>query len=438
MEDVLSTFFQQATTALNHVEIDAVLAYSDIRSLLLEVQLSTLGRVVQEHNDQQRGDASNRFVDMEDVRERLKNLNHDNNDSEQDSSSVTLSKLSGVMNEAARLAFARLVLCSGLLHESSSVTTSEQLQRQASGTLDRKHVLEFCGLVQSTLRLPMVLDHLQQGTPLFPEIVAAAAAGDKSSCRVQQQPHDRLLHIQSLLFQSLGYDPGFAHEEMKRLFLTIHHDATEPNDGPTNNDNDTNPYSPYAHDTEILRAMQEMVSATSLALAKAQQSSHAPSSLLLSDMEQGGVTRVVGVTYSERMVDPTTGQVVESCAESTTAPTMESMQEPATREEDQSQQQEEQQRRHETRVHVATASLQTQLYQELVAMTESERTATLAEAHDVTRRVLQEAASQPGPLERIEFLRSMDPSTQRLMILHNLWNARNKNHNNHKEEDEGS
>ena len=387
-------FLRQATESLHGVEIDAVIrSSSEIRSLLLDVQWSTLTRVVTEYNDKRRQEeegSKGAVVRIEEVQESLKDL---------DGKGV-LSNLSAAMNEAARLAFARLVLYSGLALLNQSSTLKDL---KTSGELHREDILEFCGLCQSSLRLPMVQKNLQQGTPIFPDLSVRdieASSDDVFSL----PPPQRLRHIQSILFTWLGYEPDFANAEMKRLFFTPQFRSSN-------------------QDVQLLSAVEEMISATNVAIQKA--SSMSTIQPTYSDIDTGGVTRVVGVNYSEHQVDPNSGRIVESSSASkTTAPkleTMEGQQQKLKRSHNQNQEAEQERQRQKNHLHVATATLQQEIYQELLDMTESERNAKLAEAERATQEFLHEAACKSPGSERIEFLRSIDPSTQRLMVMHKLW-----------------
>ncbi|KAL7561188.1 hypothetical protein ACA910_004115 [Epithemia clementina (nom. ined.)] len=449
-EELLSTFLHRAIESLHGIEIDSSLSRPEIRSLLLDVQLSTLSSVVFDYNDKQLGaqkssnssegnhrSRSDRPICVEDVHARLKTLTNYGGNTQ---ASPQLLKLANDMNEAARLTFARLVLFSGLASSNvdcppptSSSDDSQTNDLQNSGQLQRKDILEFCGLCQSALRLPTVIKHLQTGAPMFRDQVQLKQTMDTSSWL----PHERMRRIQSILFQCLGYEPGFAHAKLKRLVLLSHDEPQDQGAGASSyNDDD---HDDIASDAQVLDAIKDMMSAIHVVITHANNYNNNLTTTTttittsnLSDIDEGGVTRVVGVEYSEKIIDPSTGQIIEEePAPGGSAPKRESMteHEPPEEEEEwnqqQEQQQQQQQQKQQNQVQVAAACLQNEIYQELLQMSDTERTRTLEEAETVTQQFLTEAASKP-PMDRIEFLRSIDPSTQRLMIMRKLWTTTNE------------
>lgn len=370
-QPLLRDFLEQVSAALRSLAIDDAATPSEIRALLLDVQLSTLSRLVLEHNQNV---SPAEQVTVEDVQQDLKLIG----------SNARLFDLSEKMNEEARLAYARLVLYSGLVMESSGVMKESDLKR--TGELQRGDILEFCGLCQSALKLAIVKEHLENGTPMFPHIQQP-----KKYSSAMSAP-ERIGHIRDVFFHMIGYDAEFGNSEMKQLIYNLQ----------------TASANSFENDRDVINAVESLISSSKTAAMNASSLTSQPS---LSDKGQGGVTQVVAVDYSEKALDPETGKEI---IESHGAPIREIMSDQTDENEKNKQQ------REQNKLHVAVSSLEQEIRQELMGMTAAERKLKLFEAQTATREFLEKAASKPAT-QRIEFLQSIDPSTKRLMIMHKMW-----------------
>ena len=70
------------------------------------------------------------------------------------------------------------------------------------------------------------------------------------------------------------------------------------------------------------------------------------------------------------------------------------------------------------------AALQDRLLQELLAMADGERQDTLRRAARASQDFLEGALQLPPGPQRIAYMRQVDPATQRLLLLHKLWQGR--------------
>jgi hypothetical protein len=65
--------------------------------------------------------------------------------------------------------------------------------------------------------------------------------------------------------------------------------------------------------------------------------------------------------------------------------------------------------------------LQQEILGELLNMCDEERDAKLKLAKQEADKFIQQAMQMPPGPERVSFLRSVDPETQKLMAMHKLW-----------------
>jgi hypothetical protein len=254
-DELLRSFLQTCTHELQDCCTTAVhntttfSSISQIRQSLLDQQRSCLARIVSDWNNNNQ--QQNTAVTAEQVQLALRQQQSDS------SLEVDLNAL----NDAARLAFCSLVLDSNFSVDDKGTT------------LQRKDIFEFCGLCTGAVRLERVQRHLYTGAPLL------------SSSKEQEEtssilPQKRLEAIQRHFLQALGYDPDIGTYEIKRIFFT-----------PTPNE--------YSDDRELAdvfsNLLQTMNGVVTNASLTAQQS-------LFSDHDRGGVTRVVAVNFSEKVV----------------------------------------------------------------------------------------------------------------------------------------
>jgi hypothetical protein len=357
---VVQNFLEDAIKEIKSLRLDRPSSTIEIRSILLEQQSSVLESVLVDYNDKYTS-----HVTTAEVQEALKTIKD-----------PSLSDLAQELNEVARLTYARLVLMSGCLQESQQ-TLKEKMSLKASGSIERKALMDLFALCQTAVRLPMVQEHLVKGGALFEGVVQAP---------VPIIPQKRLERVQCMFLVALGYDPDFGTEEIKRIFLS----------------QDTNE---FAGDTELTDTFSSTVSTMHVAITNANIEA---SKTNFSDLDKGGTTRVVAVEYSEKVLD-SSGKVVDP------TPSGQSMEEHT----------EEQQRQ---QLHVASqaAAMQQEILGELLAMSESDRKKCLSDAERASKDfMIRVMAKPPGP-ERIEILQSIDAPTQRLMVMHKLWEANNR------------
>jgi hypothetical protein len=133
----------------------------------------------------------------------------------------------------------------------------------------------------------------------------------------------------------------------------------------------------------------------------------------LSDHDQGGFTRVVSVSYSEKLIDSTTGAEISEnegdVAGESTMPLP-----PSPQRMDNGK---------ETRGAMAhqTARLQQEILGELLTMSEEDREARLEQARHLEADVLRQVAQLDDPADRVTYLRDLDDKTHRLLLMGKIW-----------------
>jgi hypothetical protein len=285
------------------------------------------------------------------------------------------------MNENARLALCRLVLYSECDADSKD---NKRNNLQDEGSLDRSRLLEFIGLCQTAVKLECVKKHLEDGSKLFDDLPSPP----EEELTAMKFPQTRLEKVQRLISKAVGWDPDFTTQEIRRIFF-------EPNS------------TEYSNDKEIMLLFQQLVAQMNTAVTYA---SLKATEQQFSDMDQGGVTRVVSVNYSEvtlnqdHLGEGGTGRNVN-------APRKESI-DPSLTEEEQKRQ---------IRLASEAARLQQELLEKLMNMPGNERNLKLEEAKSASDDFLKQVMALPAGRERITFLQSVDPHTQQLLAMHKLW-----------------
>ena len=286
------------------------------------------------------------------------------------------------MNDAARRAFARAVLRSELRWDTLLPGTDNSNMRSLkdSGGLDRNAIIEFCGLCNAAIILPEVCAFLQDGTDMMSSSSQNTAEEDSGT------PTDRLNHLHDMMMRAIGFDSDFGRNELKRQFF----------DGDQCCDTEDNMDDPELHDT-----FAKFMTNASLSLLS-------DSEKTFDDSDAGGVTRVVSVKYSESKVG--TDDCTAGGASISAPPSHEVM----------DQRLEEEQRRQLEMAREA-ALLQQGILDELLAMHEAERTATLAKAKETHDSFLCHALGIPSGQDRVIYLQSISSKDQRLLAMHKLW-----------------
>ena len=353
---LLIAFLEAATKALDECQLSGredlqdPLSLSDLRKQMLQTQMTCLHQVVSASTLDATAAAT---VSVEDVQHALRNLPPDVSDQ--------------AMNEAARRAFCRLVLHQECLWEERD--NGRHLIR--SGKIDRSALLEFMALCNTAIKLPEASSHLATGAPLF---------GIQGTLAAPRFASKRMERIQHMLMTAVGYDPAFGTEEIKRIFFT----PKTPNE--------------FTGDREIEEQFGQLLSSMHVAITNASlEESH------LSDTDEGGVTRVVSVTYSEKVVPP--DQVHEG--QSIGAPRL---QETAREEQNQ-----------DLRIARDAAALQQSILGQLLAMDEGDRHEALQLAKEANDAFMKRLMDLPVGPERIDFMRSMDSKTQQQLLMHKIW-----------------
>lgn len=378
---LLTSFFKEATTALNACQTKEPLPLVECRSLVLKQQSSCLERVVDQQND------DHPSVSLANVQAALESLDDQTGD-------PAMQQAMEEMNQAARTAFARLALTSECLRTNTSsletIINQEEAARRPLKTsrMNRSETLEFCALCQAVLRIVSVQVHLRDPSqPLLEGLVVSRGEH-------QQQPRDppavqRVENLQRLLLQAMGYDADMGLAVLARQV----HEGQD--------------------DVELVRMIQQ----TTDKLLKALFNGDPNTTTLLSDRDQGGVTRVVSVEHSEKLVTlGENGGVVDPQEAAVTtkggAPVSQSMRQP-------------QQNAGSLPPNLAmaqkAAALREALVQELMAMTPEDRTVLLQQAERALQDFQQKALELPPGPERMEFMRNMDAQTQKLLAMHRIW-----------------
>ena len=356
LRKALQEFLESAKEAMDSLSLDNSLPPPSIRASLLARQQEVLQEIVTKYNTE-----TTSVVTVLDMKEALKNIPPDD---------TLLTELSDQLNSTARTAYARLVLYSAC-RRASEQSLRDQMKLKASGSMERQDLLELFALVSTALKnLSCVQEYVASGRPLFPELPVLPSSSEQSS------PPDRLERIQHLYLGELGYDAVFGTEEIKRIFFS-----------PTAAHNE------FTGDQELADALAKTMAAMRETITKVNLQSNATQ---FSDVESGGVTRVVTVDYSE--------------SDDTATPRGQAM----------AEQNEERQKR-DLRVASQAAALQQKIIDELMSMNVEERKERLAHAAQVSNDLMRHALDQPPGPERIEFLRSIPESTQRLMAMHKIW-----------------
>jgi len=337
---------------------------------------------------------------LEEVQDKLRSLGQDCPDAE-------VKKAMDGMNETARLVFCRLVLEAEYRWqalEKMGDAVPRELRKKADGPFERSDIMEFLGLCCAMVKLSSVQDHLCDGTNLLDlggtiKIEKDEKEEEDSSSIEKRfiQVQGRLDKMQHLLLRAVGYDPDYATEEVKRIFLTPHQSGSGTSE--------------YSQDTELHTTFEKTVAALSECATNA--ALHRKGGVeKLSDHEEGGVTRVISVSHSEKIVEA--GAWKEQIKHNAVgeAPKNESM-----------EQQTEEEQMEQLRLAREAAALQQSILHELLTMSEKDRNANLQVAKEAHDEFLSSALKIPAGPERIQYLRNVDPNTQRLLVMHKLWSS---------------
>lgn len=353
---LLSSFFREATKSLAEYTLDesdyCVRSLSLLRKSLLQVQLRCLTQVVSDYPG----------VTVEQVQHALKDLGSVQH------VDTNVEEAMNAMNDAARLAFCRLVLREECRWET---TKSPRTLNHGERPMIRSDLVEYAGLCNGVVRLTNVKKHLRDGSRLFDDL--------SSETPMTIFPQKRLERIQEQLLRAIGFDVDYGKKEINRYFFPKTGESVDP---------------------ELAHVLNRLSSNMSVAIMDASLESAA-----LSDQDEGGVTRVVSVTYSEKVVSPDGREL-----STTGAPTQESIVE-----------QTEEQQLAQLRMARQAASLEQSIRSELLSLPEDDRQTQIELAKNAHEDFIRRAMEIPAGPERISFLTSMDSDTQRLLVMHKIW-----------------
>jgi len=362
-DQLLHSFFQQCEKALTEINCKEVLrgetwTLAECRRFLLDKQRSVMSATLSTYN-QKSTDTSR--ASTEEFQERLGNI-------KKEAISPDMESAMSENDTAARQALCKLILYS----ETHRETPRRDLQND--GRLNRSKLLEYLGLCQSAITLKCVEQNLIDNTRLFddldlPENEPSALA----------YPQKRLEKIQQILARAVGLEPSFVTSELTRIFVDPATAAT----------------CEYADDQECRDVFRQLIVQMQTAVANA--SLHGGPTTL-SDQDNGGVTRVVAVQYSE-----------VGDGSSSDAPKKNSMELP----------QEEQIR--QIRMASQCKQLQDSLLMEIESLSPEDRKEKLRYAKQVSDEFLESVMKLPPGPERIRFLQTVDPEKSKLLTMYKLW-----------------
>lgn len=126
-----------------------------------------------------------------------------------------------------------------------------------------------------------------------------------------------------------------------------------------------------------------------------------------------GTTRVVSVSYSEKIITANGDTTTENSLSTTAAaPTSNTIDEHALS-----------QQRREMNNAKATAMLQTKLWEDFQSLPMHEQMKTVEKAKVAHRDFIQKIESTPPGQERIVLMQNMDEEMQRLLVIYKLWSS---------------
>jgi hypothetical protein len=268
-------------------------------------------------------------------------------------------------NEAAREAFARSVVFLEMRGDSK-----HNRHLHANKDLDRSSLMEYCGLAMSAVRLPEIKKFLFDGTRVRDCDVPSEVILTKE---------ERLLYIQRLIWRAIGWDPDTASNQIRLLLKNGH--------------------SELMNDKDVMEAVTKYVSCMTVAATNA-----SPESDLAEYSHVGdGITRVVNVIYSEKVV---TNDTIQSLS----APTSNSMTEHTNVEH----------QAFEQRQQLEVAKMRQQIHDDFHSLSTDEQCKTLAMAKLAQEKFLKQIMNTPPGAERVLLMKNINAETQKLLIIHKM------------------
>lgn len=422
------------------------IALQEHQRMILQEQKSVLKQIVNDYNHNlQSGQSESKEITADLVQESLRLLGKTNdaatgrekNDNENNESETTTMELLSAMremNDVARLAFCRSILCCEYYwYLSCKKKQQQQLQQQmgneainddivqtlmmldynqvernlyrmgSNHTMDRQTALEFCGLCTTAVKLPQIQNYIQNGTMTFfnndnenekNDNVEGEKETKNNVVDNDTTPQQRVSHLQQMVFCALGYEPSYGAKEIQTQMMSLEQKQSQSND----DDNDHELKEAFA--TFLLTVQEAVKDAVKNNLEQHTQT--------LSDQKDGGVTRVVGVKYTEREIrnDGISGEEE--------APMNQRMEE-----------QNEETQRSQLQMAQKAALLQQSLLDQLLEMGEEERERYLQDAKEAHESFLREAVLLP-PSERVAFMQNMSAELQKKLLMYKVWEGRDK------------
>lgn len=323
-------------------ELPSELTLNWHRSRVVQAQLAALTDALLEYE----GGFDAKVV--QDVLREIGGGNFNNVDGGDEKLHKTLVEAMEKTNEAAREAFARSVLFVEMRDGPN------QRHLHTHNDLDRSTLMEYCGLAITAVRLPEIQRFLFDGTRVREDI-----KGD-----VFSTPEERLLYIQRLLWKAVGWEPDTASDQIRHLM-----------EGK----------SELMNDKEVVEALMKYASSMTVAATNASMGSE-----MAENTNTDGTTRVVNVTYSEKVV---TGDTIQSLS----APTSNAMNEHKN-----------EQQSLEQRQQKDVAKMRQDIHDEFMSLSPDEQSKTLAKAKQVQDTFLQQVMNTPPGAERVLLMKGID------------------------------
>ena len=239
----------------------------------------------------------------------------------------------------------------------------------------------------AAVRLPEMQQYLQTGNVrvIHSSLVAQECGDDDDTSTVEE----RLLRIQQIYWCALGYDdPNNAMNQLKCILLG--EDAAAD----------------YEH--KVMEALTQYASAMTVAVTNANMSREYGSMAGKANNDDG-TTRIVSVSYSEKII---TGNNITDANSSMSAPTSERIDEHTTSQE-----------RQEFDTARAASMLQQQLWDNFQSLSIEEQKVTIERAKIVHDELMEKLANTPPGQDRVVLMQSMDGEMQRLLVIYKLWSS---------------
>ena len=496
---VLLEFFRQATQALNDCQTtlwlgqekpydgekdpdssSSWMSFSEIRTILLSQQTkclsSSIDTCLQNHSI-----SSSVEYTVARLQVALQSLNTSTSTSASTSHAINISpsfiqqqQAMEEMNDTARTTFCYFVIWSELHYDevcqnqsaltnspsssssprtlisssSSNTTGSNNNNNNNNNCMKSSDVLEFCGLCRTAVRISDVMRYLQHGTPIFPNIQmlqlsssslplpsSSSSSSPPPECTFQF-PQQRLQYLQRLFLRAMGYDPDYGTQLIQEMFYN-----NKQHDESSMEHIDANVLSVFRNMEQLMeQTLNDITNKLTLETFHGTNQTNDISN----DTNTDGVTRIVGVTYSEKYIDAETGQDImtihpndhtggENHApqsltmnynDDDTFLTTSATAAPNTNDNDSATHPTNTSNRStdETWQRQA-AELEQEILGELLSMREEERDMKLQMIHRVVQTVMDHARSLPEQQDRISYLTQLDYTTQRCLCMKKIWDT---------------